>query len=260
MSRFLIIDYVVDKALAIAREENIKLVDYCVCFPYTYVVVEGKDGKAMGVALTPFNEFNDIEYRETPLSKWDIYGLVKAAASYNLIAKTLGIAAINAVSQYLFLNEELTYKSIIDILSETTRGNERIAVIGYMTKLVDKLVEKGYNIVVFERDNTLRRSNVLPDFMEPRYLRNVDAAIITGATLVNETLDIVLNYINDKAHPVILTGPTAQIHRNLLPATKLTHIVSVRIVDIDEAIKWCKRGTADGLKVAGEGYTQILKL
>ncbi len=255
----MIIDYAVTKALEAAQEHSLKLVNYGVTFPYTYVLVEGRRGRALGMALTPFNEFNDIEYcEEPPISEWNLRELIVAAKSYHLVAKTLGVAAINAVSQYLLLDEDLETGDVLKVLKESLEPGSRIAIVGYLKNLIEKLRSENYELIVFERSSSLRRMPALPDFLEPRMLRDVDAAVITGATLVNETLDVILHYLNKNAYPVILAGPTAQMHKAFLPKISISHIVSVKITNPGVAIEWLKRSAAKGIREAAQKY--VLKL
>ena len=228
-------DNVVKRATKAASEEGLILKDYGVAFPYTYVVVEGPSGISMGVSLTMPEEFGDREFREVPhIPSWDL--------------------SANAVSQYVLKGVEMRRMNAADVVIDALEKGAKVAIIGYMKDTMRRLMEAGLEVMVFERNPTLRREGALPDFLEPRYLRDADAAVITGVALLNDSLDIILEYLKPSAWPVILSGPTAQIHPEFLGAETVSHVGSILIRDVEEAVRWLRRGSSWGMKKFSEEY------
>ncbi len=252
----MIMDNAAKNALQVAQDEELKLNDYCVCFPYTYVIVEGPKGKSMGVALTLFEEFGDIEFRQPPpIDEWTLEHMIEASKSHHIVAKTLGVAAINAVSQYVIAKEEISETNAVDVVLKHLEPGSIVAIIGFIKPAANKLTEAGYRTIIFERKGSIRRDDALPDFLEPRFLKQADAAIITGAAYLNETLDVVLSYLRNDAYPVVLAGPTAQVHKDFLGTKKVTHVSSIKIFNPEEAAKWLRRGSSTGMKENSIEYT-----
>ncbi len=251
----MIVDNVVKRATKAASEEGLILKDYGVAFPYTYVVVEGPSGISMGVSLTMPEEFGDREFREVPhIPSWDLSGLISGLATDHLVARALGLAAANAVSQYVLKGVEMRRMNAADVVIDALEKGAKVAIIGYMKDTMRRLMEAGLEVMVFERNPTLRREGALPDFLEPRYLRDADAAVITGVALLNDTLDIILEYLKPSAWPVILSGPTAQIHPEFLGAETVSHVGSILIRDVEDAVRWLRRGSSRGMKKFSEEY------
>ncbi len=217
--------------------------DAAVCHPYTYVVVRDPEGRrALGACLTPLLEMSNREVWEPPRfsEKGPAAEALRMADSVHMIERVLGIATINAVSQYLLDLERWNSNLVEDVVSlvrkEIPEG--KIAVVGFMTPLVDKLKSLGYDVIVFERDKSARR-NAFSDCLEPRLLPQADAVIITGAAILNDTLDSIIKY-SKNAKIRALVGSTAQAHPNILRGIGLTHVASVKVIDVDKVRKAIK--------------------
>ncbi len=218
--------------------------DAAVCHPYTYVIVKDPEGKrALGACLTPLLEMSNREVWQPPRfpEGGQAAEALKMANSIHMVERVLGIATLNAISQYFLDLEKLSsglIEDIVYLIKKELRKGSKVAVVGYMTPLVNELRSLGYDVIVFERDRSARR-DALSDCLEPRLLPQADAVIISGATLLNDTLDKVLEY-SKNAKMRALIGSTAQAHPDILKGTGLTHVASVRVIDIDEVRKAIK--------------------
>ncbi len=219
-----------------------EVIDYAVCYPYTYVVVYGSKGIALGVALTPIEDV--LGAKIIPSRKPETGIVTSLVSSINPIEKSVGVALLNSLSSYLLWNLDYTGKvRILTSLDELiTIIKEPILMVGNMAPLANYLRSKGFSsICIIERNPTLRCRTAYSDTAFLRLIADAKTIIATGATLVNDTIDMLLSMKCSHAK-VILVGPTASVHPE--PAIKegIYSLVSLRFVKIDEAIEIIRLG------------------
>lgn len=220
----MIIDEIAEEILSMFDLERITIIDYGIGPIYTYSIVKYGESVAMGVSYTNREEIKHAKYVEA--SRFNILELIK---SYDILEKTVGVAIINALSQIMLPNNYLK-GDILDYID--LEKDDKIVMIGYIRPTYQKIAEKGYNIKVIERQSI--GDEVYSDIFTKRLLESATVCIITGASLVNDTIDMVLDYSkNCKVRALI--GPTAQIHPEPLFKRGITHIGSIKIVDIEKA-------------------------
>jgi len=223
--------------------EDFKIVDFSFALPYTYVLIEGEKGRSLGVAMSLVEDVVDYDVNFKEVS---VYEFLKGLESFNIIERCLGFATINAISQYHMREIEN-----VDVFEEmVVEGVERVAVVGNIKPLVAKL-RKDFDVVVFERNPKLR-CDALSDCFEYELLPKFDAVFVSGTALVNGTLDFVVERARNAKFKVLI-GPTAQIHPKLVRG--LTHLASMRVVDIDRALMGLKLGSWKIFESACEKYT-----
>ncbi len=221
--------------------KEFEIVDVCVGVPFTYVVVGKDDQSSLGAALTPMIELGFVERMDPPVEVYNLHAdkVVEWATSIHMIRRVIGMATVNAVSQY-FLRSEIdefdTGLKPTDILNEI--GAERIAVIGYMRYLIEDLRRGGFDPIIFERDFTRRRDG-FSDCLEPRMLPEMDALLITGSSLINDSLDFVLRFAR-RSKVNILIGPTAQVHPRLMSGFNVHYLYSCMVLNVEKAVELLK--------------------
>ncbi len=223
--------------------EDFKIVDFSFALPYTYVLIEGKRGKSLGVAMSLIEDLvdYDVNFKEVSVNEF-----LKGLESFNIIERCLGFATLNAISQY-----HLQEIENVDVFKEmVVKGVERVAVVGNIKPLIAKL-RKNFDVVVFERNPKLR-CQALSDCFEYELLPKFDAVFVSGTALVNGTLDFIVERARNAKFKVLI-GPTAQIHPKL--AKGLTHLASMRVVNIEKALMGLKLGSWRIFESACERYT-----
>ncbi len=219
-------------------DEEIIVEDFVVGAKYSYVIVKGKMGKAMGTAYMPSEDITRGYSRVPTLDN-----LKSMLTSTNILEKSLSVAFLNALSQYLLWNLnkvrefDISYGNITDFVSR--KKCKKTIIIGNMMPLVKILIKSGVEPVVFER-NPRMRNNALPDCFESRFLPEAECVIISGATLVNDTIDFILSQLK-KAIRVILVGPTAAIFP-IKSIKNITHIASLKIENVGKVAKIIRLG------------------
>ena len=235
------------KEEALKLVDCLELVDFGFALPYTWVLVEGEMGKALGVAMTLPEE---VQRYTNSISEPSLEAFIGKADSLNVIERTLGLAAINAVSQY---HIDLSNAEWVDVLELIPEGAGKIAVIGNMPPLVRELREKNYEIYVFERNAKLWDKNTYSDALEYHLLPEMDAVIASASCLVNGTIDMLIDRAK-RAKLFVLTGPTGQLLPEFLRGTRVTHIAAMKVVDLERALLGLKLGSFKGFEKGNRKY------
>ena len=235
------------KENALKLINGLELIDFGFALPYTWVLVEGNEGKALGVAMTLPEE---VQRYTNSVIKPSLEAFIKKADSLNVIERTLGLAAINAVSQYYIDLSEAKWVDVIELIPENA---DKIAMIGNMPPLVRELRERGHKPYVFERNARLWDRETFSDALEYHLLPEMDAVIASGSCLVNGTIDMLIDRAK-RARLFVLTGPTAQLLPEFLRGTKVTHLASMKVVDIEKALLGLKLGSFRGFEEGNQKY------
>ena len=245
----MILDNIVRHTLERLRDIRLELIDIGITYPYTYSIVRGEQGIGVGLCMTMVTEIGDYEHK-TPINvnrHLEISDLVEGALDRHLLKRFLGISMINAISQYMLKVSRDDYGIDVTsiILKNYPESKEyNVAVIGYIKPVVNKLREKGYKVYVFERDLIIRK-DAFPDFFEYRYLPDMDIVIVTGAALINDTLDLIIERSRN-AREIILTGPTAQVYPKFIEGNGISYLSSINTFFKEENFKTVKNNLVVG--------------
>lgn len=235
------------KALKMIHED-FRVLDFSFGLPYTYVVIEGERGKALGVMMTLPEE---IQLFRNSIEETSVEAFIEKADSLNIIERTLALAAINAVSQYYIDLSGAEEKDVLGLLSGEI---ERVAVIGNMPPIVKALKEQEFEVYVFERNPKISDRETFSDSFEYILLPQMDAVIVSGSSLANGTLEMILER-SKNAELIALTGPSAQVHPELIRGTGVTHLASMKVLDVERALIKLKLGCFRGFEKANRKYT-----
>ncbi|WP_457741846.1 Rossmann-like domain-containing protein [Thermococcus sp.] len=222
--------------------DGLEVVDFGFALPYSWVLIEGSGGRTLGVAMTLPEE---IQRYVNSIDNISIKEFIERLDSFNVVERTLALAAVNAVSQYyLELSREEINKDVLELLPDDPG---KIALIGNMPPIARELRKRGFEVYVFERNPKLWDRDTYSDALEYHLLPDMDVVIASGSCIVNGTLDMLL----DRAKNVelfVLTGPTAQLLPEFLRHTIVTHIASMKVVDITKALLGLKLGSFRGFE------------
>ncbi|CAB49577.1 Rossmann-like domain-containing protein [Pyrococcus abyssi] len=234
------------KKEALKLIDELELLDFSFALPYTWVLVKGEEGKSLGVAMTLPEE---VQRYTSSIEEPSLEEFIRKADSLNVIERTLGVAAINAVSQYYIDLSDAFWGDVLDLVQGDVK---RIAVLGNMPPIVKALRSK-YEVYVFERNPKLWDRETYSDALEYDLLPKMDVIIASASCIVNGTIDMILDRAK-KAKLLILTGPTAQLLPEFLKGTKVTHLAAMKVVDIDRAILKLKLGSFRGFEEGSRKY------
>ena len=153
------------------------------------------------------------------------------------IINTLKIAVLNAISSKIILNGN--YKIVenadpIDLIDLST--TKVITIVGAFQSYIQKISERQHKLYVLELDeNSLIDSHkkyYVPANEYNKVLPISDIVIITGLTLVNNTIDGLLSSIKPGTQ-LIVTGPSSSLIPDILFKKNVKIIGATRITNTD---------------------------
>ena len=219
--------------VAIERSKGLKVEDFVVGLALVGVKLSnGNAGVAYNLReglLGQCEEFSSEEkgYKLLLEPGMEASEFIKAFDSTNAIARALALATMNAV----FNRGDYEEGDLLEYLD--IRPGERVGMIGEIGPMIMKLLENGNEVLVFEKNP---RRGTLPDWAIPTHLESCDVVIITAATLVNWSIEWVLDYVSTDR--VAIVGPSAPLVEGIFPVKVIGGAV---VLDPDRMIKELSR-------------------
>jgi uncharacterized protein len=179
--------------------------------------------------------------------------LAREALSGHGIRRAVGIAALNALADCCWQRRphpDVELRPGVDAFDATEiRTGDKVVVVGAFVPFLKELKRRGQPFLVLEQDPATLKADELPFFrpaeQAAEILPEADVALITGATLVNNTLENLLALVRPETR-VTIVGPTV----GMLPDAFLTRgadvLGCVKITDADAFL--------DLLAEGGSGY------
>jgi uncharacterized protein len=179
--------------------------------------------------------------------------LAREALGGHGIRRAVGIAAVNALADYCWQfrpHPDVELRLDVDAFDATEihRG-DKVAVIGAFVPFLKELKRRGQPFLVLEQDSATLKADELPFFRPaehaPEVLSDADVVLITGSTLVNDTLDDLLRLVRPETR-VTIVGPTVGMLPDAFLARGADVLGCVRITAPDAFL--------DVLAEGGSGY------
>ena len=158
-------------------------------------------------------------------------------APVNNVTDTLKMAVLNAISSRILYNGN--YKILedtdpIDLIDYTSAKN--VTIVGAFNSYIQKISETKHNLKVLEFEESSLIDEHKKFFTPAHEYINVvpqsDIVIITGLTLVNNTIDGLLNAVSPGSQ-VIITGPSSSLVPDILFKYNVSIIGASRITNPD---------------------------
>ena len=127
----------------------------------------------------------------------------------NLVKRTLGLGALNAIAQHVFRRSSYVLQDNANPLGQLDLDtSHRVGMVGFFKPLVRMLKDQRVPVTVIEKDERyLDYDGPIDVTLDVGALKRCDRVLITASTLLNDSLDSVL--ANCAAHArVALIGPT----------------------------------------------------
>jgi uncharacterized protein len=181
------------------------------------------------------------------------FDLVREAFSDHGIRRAVGVATVNALADCCW--ERRPHPGVelhpdVDAFDATDiRPGDKVVVVGAFVPFLKELKRRGQSFLVLEQDPATLKADELPFFRRaeqaPEILPSADVALITGATLVNNTLEELLALTRPDAR-VTVVGPTVGMLPDAFLARGADVLGCVRITEPDAFL--------DLLAEGGSGY------
>ncbi len=150
------------------------------------------------------------EIRERGLVGRDPVELALRLGSDNQGDNMVGMAALNAIHQHAMSKTGVKFDYTTDAFGLLDIGKEdKLGMVGFFPPLVPMAEEKGADLVVLERRERVVKEN--PKYkvsLDPACLRDRNKVLVTSTTVLNGTIDEVLENTG-AADMVSVLGPTA---------------------------------------------------
>ena len=171
----------------------------------------------------------------------------------NPLRKALGIATLNALSSvYWDNNPSVNYafqRGVDPLDGAIIPDDAHVVVMGALAPYLKMLKMRGKEFTILELDPATLKPDELdfyvPAERAPEIIPRADWLIITGTTLINDTLDEILSLIKPGAH-VIVVGPTASMLPDAFFRRGVKSLGGIIVTKADELL--------DIISEAGSGY------
>ncbi len=152
----------------------------------------------------------------------------------NPLEKALGLAAANAIIYPESAEEDKNMLELINLGSE-----DRVAMVGLFRPLVQRIKQTGAALSIIERNPAL--IEILDQKERERILEECTVAIITATTLLNNTMEEVLNNLGSPRHVAVL-GPSTPMCGEIFEGTKVNHLGGSVLLNTEKSMRIISEG------------------
>jgi len=211
-----------------------------------------------GVAFTPIGEIPEAVCCPTSAARMPQAGnlegspvseVLKYSLDLNVLKSAIGVAILNALSQWIVESEEGNEYHMIkeadgfDLLK--IQPHETVSLIGAFGPYIRRLKTMGNPFFIIEKTSQTLKPDEMKYFKPESEMRNAleksGVGIITGTTIVNHTIDPILSLITNGKRTAII-GPTASMIPDAFFKKGIQVMAGVRILEPNLMIKILKQG------------------
>lgn len=226
-----------------------------------------------GLCFTPVKEIPEAVCCPSSAKAMPLSGKLKGRSvksylddlsSENILRKTLAIATLNALSSCFWEeNKEPGYKIKIgtdafDVM-EIPHGRKTV-VVGALVPMLRKLIAANEDFTVIEMDSRTLKGKELEHYAPPKdshlYIPKADLNVITGVTILNDTLPELLSLCKADAQ-VLVTGPTAGMIPDVFFDKGVTVMGGIMVTKPDELLDIISEG-GSGYHIFGKSAERIV--
>jgi uncharacterized protein (DUF4213/DUF364 family) len=190
--------------------------------------------------------------------------LAKEALGDHGIRRAVGIAAMNALADACWRRRphpETELRLGIDAFDATEmRPGDKVVVVGAFVPFLRELKRRRQPFLVLEQDPATLKSDELPFFRPAEQADSVvpaaDVLLITGTTLINDTLEELLHLAKPAAR-VTMVGPTVSLLPDAFLRRGADILGTVRITAPDEFLEALAEG-GSGYHFLGRAAQKVL--
>lgn len=232
-----------------------------VVFGLFFSGVKLSDGQG-GLCFTPIKELPQAVCCPSSAKAMPLSGKLKGRSvedyladlnQENILRKTLAIATLNALSSTCWRNGlEKGYRlhTGVDAFNEVVIPPQgKSVVVGALVPILKRLIASDADFKVLEMDIRTLKGKELDHYAPPedagKYIPDADLLVITGTTVLNDTLPSLLEMAKPGAQ-IIVTGPTASMLPQAFFRRGVSLMGGVLVTDADAVL--------DIISEGGSGY------
>ncbi len=176
--------------------------------------------------------------------------LAKLATSPEPLPSSIGVAAINALINIDVRDYEVG--NPIDFIDITKK--DIVGMIGFFQPLIKKIKEKAGELYIFERKEI---NGAYPDWAIYRLLPKCNIVIITGATIINKTIDSILALTcSYSTKEVCIIGASTPLLPQVFRKYGVTMLAGIRVTNPKKLMQIIKEG--GGVRNFGKSVEKII--
>lgn len=261
--RNIIIEETIDNIKSIIGEELNQLTVERAVFGLFFSGVKLSTGHG-GLCFTPIKEMPEAvccpsTAKAMPLSGKlsgrSVLKYIEDVHSKNPLKRTLGIATLNALSALCWEQQKASERNYEINMGEDAFDKvdvtqfKKVVVIGALVPMLKKLTQAKADYKVLEMDARTLKGKELEHYAPATdaslYIPDADLIVITGVTILNNTLSDLLKMAK-KGAEIIVTGPTASMLPDALFNKGVTILGGIIVTKADEIL--------DIISEGGSGY------
>ncbi|MHA1894013.1 MAG: Rossmann-like domain-containing protein [Candidatus Helarchaeota archaeon] len=176
---------------------------------YIFIFIELENGFS-GIAFHKISSSGHLHLKEAgKFNTKSIIELINFARKEEGIYKSIGIAAINALSQFILEKNKYNLRFDIDIISYMNfQESDKCGMVGNIEPIVNQIHNKVRKLVIIE-DN-VRRWKVPENveiFQDSSHLGNINKLILSGSSILFNDFDNILNRYKN-IEKIAIIGPS----------------------------------------------------
>lgn len=153
----------------------------------------------------------------------------------NPLEKALGLATANAIIHPAATTEE--EQDTIELIN--LMSTDKVTMIGLFRPLVPRIKETGAALSIIERNAALME--VADQKVREKVLKECTVAIITATSILNNTVEEVLNGLGSPRHVVVL-GPSTPMCGEVFKGTPVNHLGGSALLDTGKIMQIISEG------------------
>jgi uncharacterized protein (DUF4213/DUF364 family) len=237
------VNAVAERLVELLREEGkgARVQDARIGVRYTAVKLQdGRVGLAytllneMRVGCTTITEAGSLRRRQ---ALYLLEMLIKPGLS---VHRSLGLATVNALLSRSHMNS--SGEDTLNLLGLT--GEDHVAMVGFFGPLIPKIKCTTDQLTIIEKDTM--RDGIVSSEEGKRSLRSCSVALITATSILNNTLEDVLNSLGSPRWTTIL-GPSTPLAPEVFSGTPVNHLAGSRVKDSEKVLQIVSEAGGRGL-------------
>ena len=230
----MIVDQLIEQALASTAGRSV--VDVRVGLGYTAVLL---DDNACGVAYTFRSELGKccgVFGGAGQIIGTSIEELVGWARETHLLKSAVGLATINAVLRDSLTG--LTNGNVTEALD--VQPSDTFGMVGDFAPIVREIKQRTDKVLVFEKKHQ-PGDGTYPSDAIPEYLPTCDVVVVTGTSIINHSIDDILDCCKN-ARQVAIVGPSTPMYPAAFKGRNVTLLAGSVVTDPGRLLQIVSQG------------------